>query len=243
VLRDYRIDLHIHSCLSPCGDWEMSPRNIVRRSREAGLDLIAVSDHNSCENAAAVMAAGRRQGLAVLPGMEICSREEVHLLAVFESLPAARAMQQVVYESLAGENRPEIFGFQIVANEKDEVLGQCPRLLIGATSLTIDDVVALTHRMDGLSIAAHVDRPAFGLIGQLGFIPPRLGLDGLELAGEEPAETGRLPCLSFSDAHRLADIGRVCSRLRMAAPIFAELGLALRGELGRGILGKERPHA
>lgn len=244
MLQEYRVDLHIHSCLSPCGAWEMSPRNIARRAREAGLDLIAVCDHNSCENAGAVMEAGRRLGLAVLPGMEICSREEVHILAVFEGLAEAAAMQQLVYGRLVGRNRPEIFGFQIVAGVEDEVLSQCPRLLIGAADLGLEEVVARTHALRGLSIAAHIDRPSGGIIGQLGFIPEGLDLDAVEVSArigraravELFPEIRRLTCLAASDAHFLSDIGRADSRLRLAAPSFAELALALRGEGGRAVV-------
>ena len=190
------------------------------------------------------MAAARREGITVLPGMEICSREEVHLLALFGDLCDAQAMQRFVYGSLAGQNTPELFGFQIVANENDEVLSQCPRLLIAATALRIEEVVDRTHVLNGLSLASHIDRPANGIISQLGFIPPRLALDGLEFSTRIPRaraheilpEVGNGPCLSFSDAHRLADIGRVHTLMRMAEPTFEELGLALRGEHGRGIV-------
>jgi hypothetical protein len=244
MMRLFRVDLHIHTCLSPCGDWEMSPRNIARRCREAGLELIAVCDHNSCENAAAVMAAAAAEGITVLPGLEICSREEVHLLAVFGGLAAAQAMQRIVNANLSGGNTPEIFGFQLVVNERDEVLRECPRLLIGATGLRIEDVVAQTHALEGISLASHVDRPANGIIGQLGFIPAGLALDGLEVSARIPLaraaeilpETAGRPCLTSSDAHRLVAIGRAFTIMRMAAPSFEELGLALRGERGRAIV-------
>ena len=124
MLKQIKADLHIHTCLSPCSDWEMSPRKIIRRSLDLGLDLIAVCDHNTAENAGAAMREGQKQGLWVLPGMEICSKEEVHILALFEELEKALAMQDFVYDHLPGENRPEVFGCQVVANEYDEVLGK-----------------------------------------------------------------------------------------------------------------------
>ena len=244
VLKEFRADLHIHTCLSPCADWEMSPRRIIRRSRESGLDLIAVCDHNSSENSAAVAAEGQRAGIAVIPGLEICSREEVHMLALFGGMGPALAMQALVYAHLSGENRPEVFGDQIVANDADEVVAENPRLLIGATGLSVEQIVRSTHGMGGLCLAAHVDRPANGIISQLGFIPPRLALDGLEVSARIPLtraheilpEVGRHPCLTSSDAHRLADIGRVHTLMRMAEPTFEELGLVLRGAHGRGIV-------
>ncbi len=243
-LREFKADLHIHTCLSPCGDWEMSPRDVIRRSREAGLDLIAICDHNSSENAGAAMREGLRAGLAVLPGMEVCTREEVHILALFEDLNQALAMQEFVYTGLSGENRPEVFGYQVVANEDNEVVCENPRLLIGATRHSLEQVVRRTHALGGLSVSAHVDRPANGIINQLGFIPPDLELDGVEISYRIPLAKARerfpligaLPCITSSDAHFLKDIGRAATVFRMAAPRLREIGLALRAEQGRGVL-------
>jgi hypothetical protein len=244
LLRELKADLHVHTCLSPCADWEMSPRKIIRACRAAGLGLIAVCDHNSAENAGAVMSVGRRRGLAVLPGMEICSREEVHVLAIFGELEQALAMQERVYAHLPGENRPDVFGHQIVATEADEVLAQNPRLLIGATALSLADIVRSTHALKGLSLAAHVDRPTNGIIQQLGFIPQGLDLDGVEVSHRiSPAAAksalpaiGNLPCLTFSDAHFLSDIGRAHTGFLLEAATFDELCLALKETRGRRVL-------
>ena len=244
VLAEYRADLHVHTCLSPCADWGMSPRRIVARARELGLGLIAVCDHNSAENAAVVMQAGRERGLAVLPGMEVCSREEVHLLTLFDAPGQALGMQAAVYAQLPGANRPEVFGHQIVATAGDEVLAENPRLLIGACGLGLEAVVRTARALGGVCLAAHVDRPANGLLQQLGFIPPGLDLDGAELShrvspadarARWPALRG-LPCLASSDAHFLDDIGRAHTLLRLAAPTLAELRLALRGVDGRRVV-------
>jgi predicted metal-dependent phosphoesterase TrpH len=240
----FKADLHIHSCLSPCADWEMSPRQIVQRCRTVGLDLIAVCDHNSVENAAAVMREGARRHLAVLPGMEICSKEEVHLLAVFAGLEQAAAMQEFVYAHLPGHNQPEVFGYQVVANEADEVLSENPRLLIGATRLGVHEIVEQTHAHGGISICSHIDRSAFGIINQLGFIPEDLDVDGVEvsfrLALAEARRTlpgiGDRPCVTSSDAHFLADIGRAWTVFRMRTPTLAEIRLALAGKRGRKVL-------
>ncbi|MGE5256747.1 MAG: PHP domain-containing protein, partial [Hyphomicrobiales bacterium] len=185
----------------------MSPRNIIQRCLEASLELIAICDHNTSENSGAVMREGRRRGIRVLPGLEICSREEVHILAIFGELEPALAMQEWVYASLSGQNQPEVFGYQIVANEDSEVLAENPRLLIGATRLGLSDIVRQTHALDGLSLSAHVDRPANGIINQLGFIPPDLMIDGVEVsrrvalskARQVLPEIGKLPCISSSD--------------------------------------------
>jgi len=244
LLKEIKADLHVHTCLSPCADWEMSPCKIIRRSREVQLDLIAVCDHNSAENTAAVMRAGLRNGVCVLPGLEVCSREEVHVLALFEEPEQALAMQEIVYAHLSGENRPELFGYQIVATEADEVLAENPRLLIGATRLGLMDIVRATHALNGLSIAAHVDRPANGIINQLGFIPADLDIDGVEVSFRIPPAAarstlpaiGNLPCVTSSDAHRLEDIGRAWTVFRMASATISEVAWALKKARGRKIL-------
>jgi PHP family Zn ribbon phosphoesterase len=244
LLRKIKADLHVHTCLSPCADWEMSPRRIIRRSRELHLDLIAVCDHNSAENAAAVMREGRRHGVGVLPGLEVCSREEVHVLALFGEPQQALAMQDIVYAQLSGENRPELFGYQIVSSEADEVLAENSRLLIGATRLGLMDIVRATHALNGLSLAAHADRPANGIIHQLGFIPADLAIDGVEVSHRTPPAAapatlpaiGNRPCVTSSDAHRLDDIGRACTVFKIASATIQEITWALKGVRGRRIL-------
>ena len=244
MLKKFKADLHIHSCLSPCSDWAMSPKKIVQQSLEVGLDLIAICDHNSAENAAATMREGNRQGVQVLPGMEICSKEEVHILALFDDLEPALEMQAHVYAQLPGENQTEVFGFQVIANEHDEVIGENPRLLIGATRLGLHDIVDKTHLLGGINISCHVDRPAYGIINQLGFIPEDLDLDGLEVSWRvklaEAAQTipgiGNFSCVTASDAHFLNDIGKACTVFELAEPSLAEIRLALAGKEGRRIL-------
>ena len=240
----FKADLHIHSCLSPCGDLDMSPRAIVKKSREAGLDLIAVCDHNSAENAAAVLRAAGQKGLCVLPGMEISSREEVHTLAIFDRIDQALEMQDIVYGRLKGTNRPELFGDQVVANEFDEVDGFNDRLLIGAVQISLADVVKEVHRLGGLSIASHVDRPSFSILSQLGFVPKDLELDGLEVSVHTDRESAKkeIPgiakyaLVSFSDAHFLSDVGKASTSFLMESPCVAEIRLALKGQEGRRVL-------
>jgi predicted metal-dependent phosphoesterase TrpH len=235
--------MHIHSCLSPCGDWGMSPRAIVDKSREAGLDIIVVCDHNSSENAEATMQAGRMAGVNVLPGMEICSKEEVHVVAIFGTLENALSMQEVVYAHLPGENDFNLWGDQIVVNEKDEVMGENFRLLIGATTMGLQDVVEKAHHLDGICIASHIDRQAFGIISNLGFIPKELKLDGLEVSWRMPIKKAYeafsgikdFPCITSSDAHYLEDIGKVWTRFLLEAPTFEEIRLALADKAGRRI--------
>jgi 3',5'-nucleoside bisphosphate phosphatase len=243
-LKEFRADLHIHSCLSPCGDLDMSPRAIVQHSLAKGVEIIAVCDHNSAENVGAVLRAGVQQGVRVLPGMEISSAEEVHTLAIFETESQALAMQELVYRHLRGTNRPEIFGDQVVANEWDEVEGFNDRLLIGATQMALHDVVKEVHRLGGISIASHVNRESFSLLSQLGFVPPGLELDAVEVsrhlkrgsaASELPAIAG-FPVVSFSDAHFPEEIGNPSTSFWLDSPSLDEIRMALGGQAGRRVL-------
>jgi hypothetical protein len=222
----------------------MSPKKIVQKSLEQHLDLIAICDHNTAENAAATLREGTRQGIAVLPGMEICSKEEVHLVALFNNIEDTLKMQEYVYAHLPGKNQPEVFGHQVVADEHDQVLGENPRLLIGATQLSLLDIVEKAHHLGGICISAHVDRPSYSLIGQLGFIPEDLHLDAVEVSYRVPLEKALTevvgindyPCVTSSDAHFLHDIGKVWTEFVLAAPSLEEIRLALAGVNGRRIL-------
>jgi len=217
----------------------MTPKAIVENSLEKGLDLIAVCDHNSAENAEATIRMGLKKGLKVLPGLEVCSREEVHSLAIFESADQALKMQEIVYSHLKGTNRPEFFGDQVVANEFDEVEGFNDHLLIGASGLGLLEVIDNVHKLGGISIASHVDRPSFSVMSQLGFIPKDLPLDGIEISQitkfEEISAMTDLPVMTFSDAHFIKDIGRVHTEFYVETASLGEIKMALKGESGRKI--------
>ncbi len=237
-------DLHVHTCLSPCADLTISPRRAVACARRRHLDMIAVCDHNSAENVTAACAAGREKGVAVLPGMEITTREEVHLLAIFDQPRQALELQAAVYARLpVGENDEKLFGYQIIANENDEVEGYNPRLLISATSWPLADAVKKIHELGGLAIPAHVDRPAFGIVGQLGFIPEHLDLDALEISPQTTldqirqsvAGTSRFAIYHASDAHELKDIGRARTWFLVSAPTVTELRRIFRSPTHAGL--------
>lgn len=235
-MRLLRADLHVHTCLSPCAEAEMVPTAIVRQARARGLDMIGICDHNSAENVAAVAKAARRRSLAVIPGIEVTSREEVHILGLFKAEKDVRGLQTVVYENLAGQNDAEVFGPQTIVDQQDRPVGTNPRLLIGATALDVEQVVEAIHDFGGLAIASHVDRPGFSLIGQLGFVPEGLRLDGLEVsaAGSPPPGT-QLPVVRSSDAHALKDIGRAMTGFWVQEGSLREIGKALRNEDGRRV--------
>jgi len=222
----------------------MSPAEIVAKSRAMGLDIIAICDHNTTENAAAVMRAANKYELLVIPGMEVCSKEEVHVLTLFESIEHTLEMQKFIYAKLPGENQAEVFGYQIIADENDEVLGENPKLLIGATQLGLHEIVTKAHELGGLCISSHVDRPTFGIIGQLGFIPSALQLDAVEISGRTTVKDAKrtlpgikeLPFITASDAHFIDDIGKVQTEFLLAAPQLAEIRLALEGKNGRKVV-------
>ena len=235
-----RADLHMHTCLSPCGDDQMRATAIVRQAAKAGLDMIGICDHNSAENAGAVMSAGERAGLAVIPGMEVTSREEVHILGLFPAAEGLMDLQHVVYENLPGENDQEAFGSQLVIDDKDRVVGTNNKLLIGATTLTVEQVVGAIHQFGGLAIASHIDRERFGIIGQLGFIPEGLGLDAVEVADASLREWDyAYPVVASSDAHYLEDVGRNSTSFEVEDASFEEIARALKFEGGRRIITEE----
>jgi hypothetical protein len=227
----------------------MHPSALARAAARAGLDAVAVCDHNSAENVGAVERAGRVAGVAVIPGMEITSSEEVHILGLFPDLEAALVLQSRVYRSLPGRNDERAFGMQVIANEDEEVLGFNEHLLGGATTLTIDEVVSAIHGVGGLAVASHVDREGFGIIGQLGMIPPGLPLDALEVSLRTPLPAGRaafapggeFPVLCASDAHEPKDVGQAATYMLLQEPTLMEVRQALAGQKGRALLGGGRP--
>ena len=234
----------MHTCLSPCAEIDMTPREIVAHARERGLHIIAITDHNSAENVEATSRVASGTGLLVLAGMEISSSEEVHILGLFESPDQARCMQDVVYAHLpSGENDERLYGHQIIVNEDNEVLGFNKRLLIGATDLSAHEIVNLISSFGGISIASHIDREAFSVLSQLGFIPEDLRFDAVELSplirrgeAEKRFDTLRkFPSVSFSDAHHVTDIGKRSTTFTMRAPTFYEITQALSHRNGRGL--------
>ena len=244
ALRRFRADLHIHSCLSPCGELLNSPLRIVERALAESLEVIALCDHNTAENARAALQAAHGTGLTVLPGMEITSEEEVHILGLFGSLKSALQVQAEVYRRLPRlPVKESVVQDQVIVDSNDEVRGFNPRCLMAATGLGVREVVDLVHEKGGLAVASHIDREAFGLISQLGFIPPDLDLDALEVsplmtladARIKYASCAPLPLVQFSDAHSPEEIGRASTGLWLGGPTLDEIRQAFRAENGRRI--------
>ena len=197
-------DLHIHSCLSPCGDEDNTPNNIVNMALIKGLNVIALSDHNTCKNCPAAMAVGRKNGLVVLPAMELTTSEDIHVLCLFERYEDAQKLEEHVSRTrLKIANRPEIFGRQLILNEEDEVVGEEENLLIVSSGVSVEEVAPLVSSLGGIAVPAHIDKQANGLIGILGAFDPRLGFRMAEYRQDVGVD---LPRLCNSDAHTLWDI-------------------------------------
>jgi len=230
----------------------MQPARVVRAAKSCGLDGIGIADHNSAENVAATKAAGHREGLAVLGGMEISSREEVHVLGFFDDDAALTSMQELVYGNLPGRNDVTYFGHQTVVDEAGAVVAENPRLLIGATTLTLEDVVNSIHERGGVAIASHIDRGSFSVTSQLGFIPPDVSFDAVEVSqvdlidadgGVGGVDLGRVDgapgaaVVVSSDAHFPRDIGRCATRFALRQVSVAEIQKACCRRDGRTVAG------
>ncbi len=208
-------DFHIHTCLSPCGDADMTPNNVVNMALIKGLDAIAVTDHNACGNAKAAMQVGKEAGLIVLPGMEIETCEEVHVVALFETYAACEQMQEIVQGALpAIQNNSAIFGEQWIMDEMDNCIAEESRMLVTACGLSVYDIAQHVHALGGVLIAAHVDKSAYSVISNLGFLPPDIAFDAVELSKnavgkgwtDADERLSGLRALHSSDAHYLGDI-------------------------------------
>lgn len=203
-------DLHIHSALSPCGDEDMTPNNIVNMAYIKGLDIISVTDHNSCKNVRAVMEAAKGV-IKVVPGMEVTTSEEVHVLCYFPDVDAAEDMSDFIRANMQGiKNQPEIFGKQLVMDAQDEIVGEEDELLVNAVNLDIYEVSAETKKRGGLFIPAHIDKSSYSITSNLGFLPPDLYVDGLEITARGIEKYGQMyveyGIITDSDAHYLENI-------------------------------------
>lgn len=239
----FTCDLHLHTVLSPCAEMEMFPEFIIEQAIDLGLELIAVTDHNSAENVEAMINMAAGTDLIILPGMELQTREEVHLVCLFDTLEQVMAWQAEVYEHLPDlENKEDTFGVQVILDAEGEPVGYNERLLLTSTSFSVEQVVARMQTLGGLCIPAHVDRPAYSLIANLGFIPPDLPVHGVEISPLVDVKQARAKfpqlkdysLVASSDAHRLDDM--MCrTTLKIKEATTAEIGMALAGEGERGV--------
>lgn len=208
-------DLHIHTALSPCGDRDMTPNNIVNMSRLKGLNVIAITDHNSCENVEACIGAALGTGLTVIPGMELQTKEDIHVVCLFNSMDSAYTFQEYVYKNLPDiKNRPDIFGEQILLDMEDNIIGYNDKMLLSSTEISFDGAFDEVKKLNGLFIPAHVDRDSYSVLYSLGFIPDYLNIKLLEYHSEENKEllikrgmlSNEYRYIKSSDAHYLHQI-------------------------------------
>lgn len=179
----YTYDFHIHTALSPCGHEDMSPSNIVNMAKLLELDAIAITDHNSSENIAPIMEIARGEGILVIPGMEIETREEIHVVCFFSTLSGVYNMQEIVYKGLPQiENREKIFGEQLIFDKENRVVGKNTRLLSTAVNISIDELFNICKDLGGVAVPAHIDRPSYSILSNLGEIPTNLGVTAVEIS-------------------------------------------------------------
>jgi len=228
------VDLHIHTALSPCAEDDMTPNNIAGMAWLKGLDIIAVTDHNAAMNCAAVSMCAKERGILVIPGMEVETREEVHLVCLFPSVESALKMQELVHAALPDiDNREDVFGRQLIMDRDDGIAGCFQKLLITAADLSVDDVFEKVDLLGGTVIPAHVDRESYSILSNLGIIPDYLGIKTLEISNEcdlqvflnRHSHLREHNFIKSSDAHRLGDILERSSFLELeeiSAPCLIE---------------------
>ncbi|HNX67034.1 MAG TPA: PHP domain-containing protein [Bacteroidales bacterium] len=234
-MRPIRADIHIHSVLSPCGSLDMSPAAIISKAVENGLEMIAISDHNSTLNCNLAVELGREAGLSVLRGAEVTTSEEVHCLTIFPDDVAAAAFQEFLNEKMQHiKNVPEKFGYQLVLDREENIIDEVEYFLPAALTASIDEVEKKVHSLGGLFIPAHIDRPAFSLYSQLGFMPSDLAADAVEVTGRIPEV--KCPVIRNSDSHMIDQVGKKFTTYMLDEPTFSELAMAFRNENQRRVI-------
>jgi PHP family Zn ribbon phosphoesterase len=240
-MKTFRADLHVHTVLSPCAEVEMIPPLIVQAARNRQIDIIAITDHNASANVSAVQKAAEGSGLTVLPGMEVQTHEDIHMLCLFASLADLESWQHEVDLSLPEAlNQPEHFGEQFVVDESGEFIRSEPRLLLTATQFSIEEVLEKVTQLHGMVIPAHVDRKTFGLFPTLGFLADWWNFPALEISRHITPEglfqafpsSKRLPIIQSGDVHRLDEFLGT-TYFDVEAPTLPEIYKALNGENGR----------
>ncbi len=240
----YKADLHVHSVLSPCGDLEMSPVNIINRAAEKGLDILGLTDHNTTLHCRLVWELGRKKGIYVLPGAEVNSKEEVHCLTFFEDFERLDEFQDYLDRYLPDViNDPVKMGYQVQVDQDDFIVYEEGKSLYSGINQSIEQILEKVHNLDGLFFPAHVDRTKNSVYSQLGIFPPDLKADGIEISWRTQAdvfimehpELKEFPVISSSDAHFMVDIGKKTTNFKMKTRSFGEIRAALKGINGREV--------
>lgn len=244
----YKADLHIHTLLSPCGDLDMTPDEIVRLAKARGLDIIGITDHNTTKHCKLAREYGQQAGIYVLTGVEITTKEEAHCLAFFQSDENLDDFDEYLQENL-----PDIFtdctkfGYQVQIDREQNIIYEEPKLLLSAINKTIEEIVEKVHALNGLFIPAHIDRPKFSIPSQLGFIPLDLQVEAVEISHNTTQEDYLLKnkylkqktFIQSSDAHYPSQIGNTYCYFNMECISFEEIRLALQQKDGRSVTTKK----
>lgn len=241
MIKPFKADLHVHTVLSPCAEVEMIPPLIVEYALDLGIELIAITDHNSSANIEAVQKAALNTPLHVLPGMELQTREEVHCLCLFDTFEQIMLLQKLVSETLPQrENDAEHFGEQFVVDETGDFIRREEQLLLVSSSLSITDAWKVVNNLGGLFIPAHVNRKAFGLLENLGLVPTDIQIEALEISRHiTPSDAVKqfpqikgYPLIQDGDVHRLDEFnGKMV--LNLEKPTIEEIRLAIHNVDGR----------
>jgi PHP family Zn ribbon phosphoesterase len=235
-MRVLHCDLHVHTALSPCADSSMTPCNIVNMSLIKGLQAIAVTDHQSCANIAAVSECGAKAGLAVIPGMELETAESIHLICLFRTIEDALVFEKAVRGSMPDiQNNEKIFGEQLIFNEYDEIIGKEERMLLASSGLSFSEALRQVGMNGGICYPAHVDRDSYSVLSVLGTVPAEytgsileisMDCDAAALVAANP-EAGKFRLLRASDAHYLGDIYESGFMVEIAQPGLGETDISL----------------
>jgi 3',5'-nucleoside bisphosphate phosphatase len=243
-LNTFKAELHIHTVLSPCAAVEMIPPLIIRTALEKGINLIAITDHNCTDNISAIIEAARDTGIAVLPGMELQTKEEIHSICLFDTLEQAMGFQELVSSSLPNlTNNAELFGEQFVVDASGDFLRREDRLLLASSSLSLTDAWNKVNDLGGMLIPAHVERTIFGLLPVLGFVPQDIPLEALEIskrmtsvqACQQYPQLNNYPLIQNGDAHQLEEMLGLTT-FQMEKPSIFEIRNSLRNAEGRSFL-------
>ncbi len=235
-MQQFRADLHIHTVLSPCADLDMSPENIVAQAKKQKLDIIGITDHNSTRNFEAVSKVASRENIFVLPGCEINTFEEIHVLVFFPDTKAMNDFQQYIDRHLPPiANHPRMLGYQVLVDEHSNITGYEEKYLGSALAVGIDEVELKVHELSGIFIPAHVDRHVTSIYSQLGFIPKSLQFEALQISKKvnetdiraKYSISDEISVVKFSDAHYPENVGEVCTIFEMQEISFSEIKKAL----------------
>ena len=244
-MKFFRADLHIHTVLSPCGDLDMSPANIVSEAARKGLDIIGITDHNTTRHCSLTSRLAAKKGIFVMQGAEVTTKEEVHCLAFFENTDALNTFQVFLDNNLPDiPNHREIFGDQIQIDENEIIIYEEQKLLTNAISKGINEVEVMVHSLNGIFIPAHIDRRKNSIYSQLGFLPEDLKAEALEISRvsavedfrQEHPEINRYTLIKCSDAHFPDNIGVAFTEYFIEMASFQEIKMALSGVNGRKIM-------